>query len=173
MIEPTPFRIPHGDIGVFAAVLAASCWAPSALGSPAFPGEVARELDMPCVPQCTLCHLDTNGGTGTVVRPFGQAMMAVGLEGKRPDLIVVVLDTLELASTDSDTDGRPDVEELREGRNPNQAGEGVLCATYGCNTRARSPAGSEAATLAFLTAAPFVVSLCRRRRRAHRVGGST
>ena len=174
MTKRTRFQRPRrANFGAGAALLMTLSSVHAAHASPAFPGEVQAALGMPCVPQCTLCHLDTNGGKGTIVRPFGQAMMAVGLESKRPELVAAALDTLEQASTDSDGDGFLDVEELREGKNPNQPGEGVLCATYGCGMRASSPAGSRpAATLFFLIASAFVARVRSRPPRTHQVGAT-
>ncbi len=168
------FQVSRGaSFGAFVTLLHALSWAPPAHASPTFPAEVQKQLDMPCVPQCTLCHRDTGGGKGTVVRPFGQAMMAMGLEGKHPELIVTALGALEQGSADSDGDGTPDVTELREGKNPNQTGDGVLCATYGCSTRRRPAGGSSGpAMLVLVLAAPFVARVRRRCRRAQNAGAS-
>jgi hypothetical protein len=164
------FRLSRPSLPAHVAFVLGLFCAPTARASPEFPGEVQERLAMPCVPQCTLCHLDTNGGKGTVVQPFGQAMMAVGLVGNHVETVDVALVTLEQASSDSDADGAADVAELREGKNPNQAGEGVLCATYGCRTERRPPAGSGAvATLVFLLMAAYAG---RRRKRAHAKGAS-
>lgn len=148
------------------ALTLALCWPAPAQASPTFPAEVQQALNMPCVPQCTLCHRDVNGGIGTVVQPFGQAMLAAGLEAKHPELIGPALDFLDQASTDSDGDGRPDVDELREGSNPNQAGGGVLCATYGCSTHLARPATSGTAAMLFSLIAAWLLPRARRRRRA-------
>jgi hypothetical protein len=115
------------------ALAVALAWPVPAEASPTFPGELQDQLDIPCVPQCTLCHRDTNGGSGTVVEPFGQSMFDAGLRASRPERIATALDLLEFNSVDSDGDGVTDVEELSEGRNPNQSGAGLLCATYGCS----------------------------------------
>jgi hypothetical protein len=62
-------------------------------------------------------------------------MKAAGLELKRPDLIASALASLEKNQFDSDEDDVLDVDELRQGRNPNQPGPGFLCATYGCGAQ--------------------------------------
>jgi hypothetical protein len=134
-------RLPFGPSLFFAAW---SAWSGSAFASPSFPGELQDQLDMPCVPQCTLCHRDSNGGVGTATRPFGAAVQSAGLELKRPDLIATVLAALERGRFDSDEDGILDVDELRQGDNPNQSGQGFLCATYGCTARV-APAAADSA----------------------------
>jgi hypothetical protein len=45
--------------------LAAS--APAA-ASPTFPEAIRDALDLPCRPECTICHRDQDGGYGTVVQ---------------------------------------------------------------------------------------------------------
>lgn len=119
-------------VAAFFVLSAGVLFSSRAAASPTYPGELQALLDMPCVPQCTLCHRDNNGGRGTVVTPFGQAMRQAGLVYKRPDLIQPALDKLQQEGVDSDGDGVGDVDELRQGRNPNQPGEGVLCVKYGC-----------------------------------------
>ncbi|MBK7582947.1 MAG: hypothetical protein IPI67_22475 [Myxococcales bacterium] len=116
--------------------LAVGIVAPSvAQASPTFPPELQADLDMPCAPPCTLCHRDSNGGVGTAVQPFGAAIKNAGLTLKSPEKLPKALARLEAESADSDGDGVTDVDELREGRNPNTPGEGLLCATYGCGAR--------------------------------------
>jgi len=148
---------------LFVALLS---WPAVATASPTFPAQIQSHLDMPCTPPCTLCHRDEHGGFGTVIQRFGLAMQGlqdVGIKGKHPELIGPALDALEQNGTDSDGDDRPDVEELREGSNPNQAGDGVLCATYGCAaSRAKtSPLGAAPNLVLLLT---FSTILRRRRR---------
>lgn len=87
---------------------------------------------MPCVPQCTLCHRDANGGRGTVVTPFGFTMMDQGLRGKNPGRVPIALEDVRQGQYDSDGDGVGDVQELQAGASPNQPGDGLLCVQYGC-----------------------------------------
>lgn len=113
--------------------LSALAFATGAQASTTYPAAVADALEMPCVPACTLCHRDNNGGIRTVVQPFGLSMMDAGLKFFVPETVPGVLGTLEVEGTDSDGDGETDVDELRAGRDPN--GDLDLCdraAQYGC-----------------------------------------
>jgi hypothetical protein len=115
--------------------LALSCVTTLTLASPEYPGLLQDELDMPCAPQCTVCHRDTNGGTGTAITPFAVTMREEGLRGgNQPARMRTALDGLTMGGYDSDGDGRSDIEELRDGANPNQPGDGLLCAQYGCGS---------------------------------------
>lgn len=108
--------------------------------STSYPEALAEELNAPCVPQCTICHRDNNGGLATVTQPFGLAMIANGLGFFAPQTIRPALNALEAAGTDSDGDGMGDVAELAAGRDPN--GDLDLCGLaphYGCAVRLATP----------------------------------
>jgi MYXO-CTERM domain-containing protein len=75
-------------------------------------------------PHCTLCHRNDSGGTDSVTKPFGLAMRAKGALPNNIPSIDSALDQLEAAGTDSDGDGTSDIDELREGTNPNE-GDGT------------------------------------------------
>ena len=47
-----------------------------------YPDVLQQELEMPCVPSCTVCHRDANGGIGTVTTLFGQSMLDAQLTAK-------------------------------------------------------------------------------------------
>lgn len=106
--------------------------------SPAFPDEIARVLDMPCVPECVLCHTTNLGGYGTALTPFAAAMVStppVGekLQAMQTETVALALGDLDTLKVDSDTDGISDTDELKQGTNPN--GDSVrLCSDigYGC-----------------------------------------
>lgn len=118
----------------FAVFVFVLCWVKSAAASPDFPGLLQEQLNMPCVPQCTLCHRDANGGRGTVVTPFGVTMREEGLQGRVPATVPTALNGVVEGQYDSDGDGTGDAEELKEGFNPNQEGNGLLCTQYGCGS---------------------------------------
>lgn len=63
---------------VIVATVVALLPARAALASPDYPAVLEETLQMPCAPQCTVCHRDNNGGLGTVVQPFGNAMRFEG-----------------------------------------------------------------------------------------------
>jgi hypothetical protein len=107
-----------------------------------FPTLIAAELDMPCVPACTICHKDTVGGFGTVTEPFGKAMQADGLFFTEASLSPA-LKKHEAAGTDVDGDGEGDVAELRVGQDPNGTidlcSQAALAARYGCGAHIATP----------------------------------
>lgn len=134
-------------LAVFISILS---WSGGAAASQEYPGLIQEELDMPCVPQCTLCHRDANGGRGTVVTPFGLTMMDEGLRDNAPGRVPTALEGVLQGEYDSDGDGRGDIEELREGSSPNQAGDGLLCVQYGCGASiASKPRAHRALILSF------------------------
>ena len=138
-----------------------------AFASRTYPAELQSAANMPCTPQCTLCHKDMNGGIGTVTKPFGTNMIDVGHLGRaNPSTVKPAVDKLKAAGTDSDGDGVPDIQELSQGDDPNVKGAGSLCGgpTYGCGARVE-PAGrldGWAAVAALATAAALVSRLRRR-----------
>ena len=99
--------------------------APDARASQRYPNAIERALDTPCPPDCTTCHTTRDGGALTANTPVGISARRAGLEGGDTSLLLDVLGTLETNGTDSDTDGTPDIDELRAGTNPN-ALEGKL-----------------------------------------------
>jgi hypothetical protein len=161
----------------------------AAHASKSFPGELKDALGLECAPMCTLCHVDEAGGRGRVDKRFGLAMMETGgLEALHPELIAPALEKLEklandefcyrdipkydpnaeLGPCDSDADGIGDVEELRQGRNPNVFGEGVLCPRYGCGARIEPRGSIDWSGVA--GAASVALALMLGARRARRAG---
>lgn len=108
--------------------------APAAHASLPFPSEISDHLggDTP-VPDCTICHATDLGGLGTVVKPFGMKMQERGLVAQNVSSLRTALDALEAEMSDVDGDGTPDIQELRDGTDPNPEGEGIDQAPeYGC-----------------------------------------
>ncbi len=151
-------------MGLFVAARPAS-------GSPAFPGVVQSTLNMPCAPPCTLCHRDLNGGLGTVVQPFGKAMIAHDAEATNQDSVRSALAALEADAVDSDGDGVPDISELERGQNPNVKGDAGLCGpTYGCGAHVAPARHLDGfAAIAGAITALALAGAARRRRRRKRV----
>jgi hypothetical protein len=139
----------------------------AATASNVYPTELADIAGMPCVPTCTVCHETNGGGTGTVSRAFGQAVMARGLTGdSNLDGLGAAFDQLVADAVDSDGDGTPDADELAEGGDPNPDAtpfcgedvEPIVQPEYGCFNTSQSPIGLVAALGGFLA-----VALGRRR----------
>jgi hypothetical protein len=123
-----------------------------AAASPEFPAIIQQALDLECVPQCLLCHRDNSGGRGSLDWPFGELMFAAGLRPKENATVRAALDVVAAGELDIDDDGTPDtdsdddmindVDELRQGTNPNPPRSPDeeppdMCADirYGCGAR--------------------------------------
>lgn len=146
-----------------------------AAASEPYPGYVQQIAGMPCVPQCTLCHSSSPGRLGTAVSGtlFAKTLISNGLgplmsmEQVRDVLAKLV--PAPLPSVDTDGDGTPDLNELREGTDPSAPGSESICGpTYGCGAHiAKAPPTSRAApVLAALTVVGFAFAFRRAARRA-------
>jgi MYXO-CTERM domain-containing protein len=139
-----------------------------ALASPAYPEALQSDTGAPCAPPCTVCHRDANGGFGTVVTPFGKAMIAAGLVAADTDSLKAALKDLQTNQTDSDGDGTPDVEELSAGTDPNVAGGQPFCGpTYGCGAHVEPGGHADgwAALVALIALGMLALGTRRNRRR--------
>jgi len=181
----SPFALITLSFGLLAAA------APGVASATAiFPGAIQTDLSLGYTPPCTICHQTDTGGTGTVVQLFGKAMKQNGLLDADTTSLQSALTALEAAGTDSDCDGVPDVQQLKDGRDPNTGeyidGSGkpkpapvsdAGCASsssggpsdpaFGCGAHAQVAAGD--APTAWQTAAALAVALglaLSRRRRA-------
>jgi hypothetical protein len=148
--------------------------------APQYPVYVSDALMMPCVPACTICHQDLVGGSGTVVKPFGRAMQAAGLDGFNgltSGEVPIALMKLEADKTDSNGDGIPDTTQLSAGEDPNTGAafcgaNAPLTPRYGCGAHIANvpPAGDHSAPIAALLGAAVLGAsahrTARRRRRA-------
>jgi hypothetical protein len=94
--------------------------APSvAFATAGFPGDIQSDLSLTYAPPCTVCHETDSGGSGTVTRAFGKAMRAQGLQPDNSASVQSSLDGLAKDKTDSDCDGVDDIQQLKDGRDPN------------------------------------------------------
>ncbi len=143
-----------------------------------FPNEITNQLDMPCVPQCTICHKDLAGGFGTIATPFGQAMQGAGLNFLVPT-VAPALAQLRANKTDSDGDGVDDITQLSAGVDPSTGA--VICGsgappipTYGCGAHiASSPSPDHSGSLAALLVAAVLGASAHRSTRRKRRGRSS
>jgi MYXO-CTERM domain-containing protein len=155
-------------IGRGLASALATCWllaVPStAHAIPDYPEALRTAAAMPCAPPCTVCHIDSNGGKGTVVKPFGLAMMSHGLTKEDKALIRPAVLELYDQAVDSDGDGMGDISELDQGRDPNVAGNDSVCGPeYGCTAADPKDGTSSRAALAFLSGLGFLLVIRRKR----------
>jgi len=160
----------------------------SAAASPSYPAAMEKALTALypgfsfCVPQCTACHLTTEGGPGRH-NVFGDNLF---LKSAPPPLVGGQTDAAVQASfqryfannpgIDSDGDGVSDLVELQRGDSPSLPGvrgEGQFCPDikYGCGARIAAvppPPVDRSALLAAGVASLLGLSLFRRRARARR-----
>lgn len=139
-----------------------------AFASPSYPATVASELDLPCTPECTLCHTRSTGGFATVNTPFGLTVrMQHGLTCCDPELLANVLDEIREEETDSDDDGVSDVAELQALTSPNTSEDIDLACqadddSSGCAVTKPGTGHAPPYSAALLLAAVFVVVAARR-----------
>jgi len=123
-----------------ALIVALGLVAPLSSASPSYPALIQQQLNLNSVPPCTICHRDNNGGIGTVVTPFGRALMGLGLRGgSDPASLANALNRAKAEGLDSGGDGIPDIQELMAGKDPSAGGGGLPQPMYGCAV-ARCPA---------------------------------
>lgn len=150
------------------AVVGLTTAAHTAQASPDYPDVIRDELDLPCTPQCLLCHTTNPGRSGNVRQPFASTL-GIARSGQPDTLRQKIRELAEaMPAEDTDGDGMSDIEELLEARDPNVQGEGDICALdvrYGCGARVepQSPLSSGGALGALLTVVAFGWSLRRRR----------
>jgi hypothetical protein len=106
-----------------------------ARASEIFPPEIRQVLELEAEPNCTICHATNSGGLKTVVKPFGIKMQSRGLLYKNLPSLRIALAALEAEGSDVDGDGASDIDELRDGTDPNvsSSGEAPLVPDYGCS----------------------------------------
>jgi hypothetical protein len=158
-------RAPKNWLARWLLAAAAITSAPAAWASPSFPGEIQERLRMSCAPPCTLCHRDSTGGLGTADTAFADQMVANGLTAGDAARIGPALDAIEASAADSDGDGIGDVAELRDERDPNIAGAGVVCGpSYGCGAHVAPRSTMDPIALAAALAVALGLCAAARRR---------
>ena len=126
--------------------------------SPTYPALIQQQLKLNYIPPCTICHRDNSGGIGTVVKPFGRALMGLGLHGgSDPASLIGALNRAKEEGLDSGGDGIPDIQELVAGMDPNAGGGGLPQPMYGCAVdRSSRPSKRASAAAALAVFALFV-----------------
>jgi hypothetical protein len=122
-------------------------FAPPAQASETYPAAVQEALGLACPPACVLCHTRPEGGIGQI-NSFGETVRNTGVQIRNPDGIPAALECIENGVDnpeespcqhragevrDSDGDGTPDIEELRNAEDPSSTEGGSFCGpSYGC-----------------------------------------
>jgi uncharacterized protein (TIGR03382 family) len=100
---------------------------------------VVSDLGLSYTPQCVLCHSEGKTGNGTAVTPFALNARARGLtaQGGRGGTspVATALARMQSDGVDSDGDGVSDIDELKQGTDPNVYGPVPMALVepqYGC-----------------------------------------
>ena len=98
-----------------------------------YPAEIQSHLGLDFTPPCTLCHATNAGGLGTITTAFGNALKARGLTTGIASLDPA-LDALASAKVDSNGDGIPDIQQLKNRADPNTGAHlsNVQLEQFGC-----------------------------------------
>jgi hypothetical protein len=143
------------------------------LATPEYPPTLDAVLSTPAMtvrcpnPQfrCLICHTTARGGQGTAEQVFAERLSDFGLNrGNDASLLRSALAQLS-ETEDSDDDGTPDKEELRECGNPSGDSLGAG-PEYGCDGAQLAPVTGHSPGLPLLAAgvATLLVRLGRRKR---------
>lgn len=160
-----------------AVLLAAS----PARSDPRAPPRVQSDFNLPCTPDCTLCHQNNNGGIGNrrnavdakgqVVDPinggFIYDLLVCGFLPTDPNTYEPAFAKCESTKADADRDGVPDIDELTAGTDPNDGTPGKkICnesPTYGCVRVARGGPVDDVALFSSTAVLLIGIGLVRRR----------
>ena len=138
----------------------------AARATPNFPGAMARDLQLPAPPLCTVCHATESGGAGTVVKPFGKYLVSRGLVAFDESSLAGALAAAAGERHDTDGDGTLDIDALKQGLDPNgssPAASGLEDPTFGCAS-ARGGGGTSTLLLALAVGLRLAAArMCRRR----------
>jgi len=179
-------RLPRLLASTSVALLVATAPALAAAYLP-FPDDIRTHLNLSYTPPCTICHDTLAGGLpNTIVHPFGQAMLGEGVQySATPQEIGNALDDLAQKMNDSDCNKIPDIQQLRDGRDPNPPGEyldgsgtanpndepdagctsGANPVFYGCSAQLAPAAPAYGGWAALVTALVTTLGLALARRR--------
>src|SRR4051812_44968940 len=105
-----------------------------ASAEPTFPGAIQEAAGIPCTPTCLLCHTAIPGTKYNLNGVFSTTVSLNGIVPEHPESMTTVIANLTAKKTDTDGDGKTDVDELAAGSDPNKTDPNAeLCGpTYGC-----------------------------------------
>jgi hypothetical protein len=133
MKTPRTMLVVVGLVSGAAALLPASAQA-----TQKFPSAIYNYLGTsftvkPYLPPCSLCHSRGSTGPGTAQTPFALSAKARGLVPSDTPSMNAALAAMDTDEVDSDGDGVPDIQELRDGTDPNTPGDVSLVSESGPN----------------------------------------
>ncbi|MEO7032974.1 MAG: thrombospondin type 3 repeat-containing protein [Polyangiaceae bacterium] len=110
-------------------------WSSAAHAKEEFPGQIENQYKLGYQPPCSVCHTADNTGSATPRTAFALALRSRGLTGSNQTLSIA-LKQLEADGVDSDGDGVTDIQELKDGTDPNSSGNASIKDAqepgYGC-----------------------------------------
>lgn len=141
-----------------------------------FPAAIQTDLALAHPPACALCHTTgDSGGRGTVNTPFGTTIRGRGLVAYDEAGLKSALAAMIAEKTDSDRDCVSDIDELKQGSDPNTPnGPGMMCAgpaapqgdtpQYGCGAHVTPLVPTSTGAFPFAVALAAIARLRRRGR---------
>ncbi|MEO8902952.1 MAG: thrombospondin type 3 repeat-containing protein [Polyangiaceae bacterium] len=110
-------------------------WSSAVQAKEEFPGQIENQYALGYQPPCSVCHVAENTGSATPRTAFALALRSRGLTGSSKTLSSA-LTQLETDGVDSDGDGVTDIQELKDGTDPNSSGNASIKNAeepgYGC-----------------------------------------
>lgn len=110
-------------------------WSSAAHAKEEFPSQIENQYTLGYQPPCSVCHIADNTGSATPRTAFALALRSRGLTGSNQTLSSA-LKQLEADHADSDGDGVTDIQELKDGTDPNSSGNASIKDSqepgYGC-----------------------------------------
>jgi MYXO-CTERM domain-containing protein len=122
----------------------------AAHAEPTYPGALQSALGLSYVPACVTCHVGVPGPT-TSVQPFSLAMQMRGLGGGANTVAPAAM-KMATDMVDSDGNGTDDVDQLKQGCNPNDDTPETSGATCGSSSGTGGSTGSGGNDIAPVTA---------------------
>lgn len=156
-------------IAIFALVVAGIALPGSSQAKPGFPSQIQQHLGLDSEPTCLICHGSKQGG-GPITQPFGLAMLDAGLTSLGNASLTSALDKLEADKTDSNADGVPDIEGLRQHILPLASKDPI---EYGCGGNTIARGGNVRSSTSMLVLVGLVLLGGSRVRRSTQAHGSS
>jgi MYXO-CTERM domain-containing protein len=125
----------------------------AARATPTFPTVIQQTLGAVSAPACNVCHKGGVTQIGTVTTSFGVAMRDRGLVAYDESSLKTALAKMETDKVDSNGNGVTDIEELKQGKDPNAGAAGTSSTpdiAYGCAVARGAPASPPMEGLALL-----------------------